>query len=116
MPHPLVVNVRIHAYDIYCGRGSSPNGSPLPRIPLGNPWSHTDKNAAQFQVSTREESIKKHAIYFARRFETDLDFSTFIRSLKGKRLGCWCAPLPCHCDIIARYANNEEMQIVKETS
>jgi len=23
-----------------------------------------------------------------------------LPELKGKRLGCWCAPLPCHGDIL----------------
>lgn len=25
--------------------------------------------------------------------------------LKGKDLICWCAPLPCHADVLLRYAN-----------
>lgn len=27
-----------------------------------------------------------------------------IATLKGKALGCWCAPLPCHGDVLARWA------------
>jgi hypothetical protein len=27
-----------------------------------------------------------------------------VVELKGKRLGCWCAPLPCHGDVLARLA------------
>lgn len=27
------------------------------------------------------------------------------RELRGKRLGCYCAPLPCHGDVLARIAN-----------
>lgn len=30
------------------------------------------------------------------------------RELKGKILGCWCKPLPCHGDILARVADGEE--------
>lgn len=26
---------------------------------------------------------------------------TFLEPLRGKRLACWCAPLPCHGDVIA---------------
>lgn len=29
------------------------------------------------------------------------------RELKGKILGCWCAPLPCHGDVLAEIANQE---------
>ena len=27
------------------------------------------------------------------------------RELAGKVLGCWCAPLACHGDVLARVAN-----------
>jgi len=27
----------------------------------------------------------------------------FLEPLRGKRLACWCAPLPCHGDIILDY-------------
>lgn len=29
-----------------------------------------------------------------------------IHELKGKRLGCWCAPLPCHGDVLAYLAES----------
>lgn len=27
------------------------------------------------------------------------------RELRGKDLACWCAPLPCHCDVLIEVAN-----------
>ena len=27
-------------------------------------------------------------------------------SLRGKKLGCWCKPDPCHGDVIIDYLNN----------
>ena len=27
-----------------------------------------------------------------------------LPELKGKRLGCWCKPLPCHGDVLAALA------------
>lgn len=30
------------------------------------------------------------------------------RELAGKHLVCWCAPLPCHADILLRVAAGEE--------
>ena len=35
--------------------------------------------------------------------ESDPEFRAKVLALRGKRLGCWCAPAPCHCDIIAAY-------------
>lgn len=29
-----------------------------------------------------------------------------IKSLRGKRLFCWCAPLPCHGDVLKRLADD----------
>jgi hypothetical protein len=29
-----------------------------------------------------------------------------IHELKGKILGCWCKPLPCHGDVLAELANS----------
>jgi hypothetical protein len=28
-----------------------------------------------------------------------------LPELRGKVLGCWCAPRPCHGDVLARLAN-----------
>jgi hypothetical protein len=30
------------------------------------------------------------------------------RELRGKTLACWCAPAPCHADVLYRIANGEE--------
>lgn len=29
-----------------------------------------------------------------------------VRELRGKDLVCWCAPLPCHADVLLRVANS----------
>jgi hypothetical protein len=31
----------------------------------------------------------------------------WLDELKGKDLVCWCAPLPCHADILLKLANKE---------
>jgi hypothetical protein len=47
----------------------------------------------------REEILRK----YERWFSSQPDLVEEARAkLKGKRLGCFCAPLPCHGDIIAR--------------
>lgn len=32
------------------------------------------------------------------------ELMAMAKMLKGKRLGCWCAPKPCHGDVLARIA------------
>ena len=38
-------------------------------------------------------------------FWTQPDLIAALPELVGKRLGCWCAPLRCHADFLARLAN-----------
>jgi hypothetical protein len=33
------------------------------------------------------------------------------RVLRGKVLGCWCDPMTCHGDILARIANNWQLAL-----
>lgn len=51
----------------------------------------------------RGEVIARHAHYFRVRVETDPEFRAKVLALKGKRLGCYCAPFPCHGDTIAAW-------------
>lgn len=97
MPHPLVVNIRTADYDVFCGRGSD----------WGNDWTHLplSKTQAKYQVHTREESISAHRADFLSKPEL---VAKAKRELKGKRLGCYCAPKSCHCDILAEVANEVE--------
>ena len=78
---PKVVHCKKEPYDIYIGRPSK----------WGNPF-EIGKDGTREQVI---EKYKNHAL------PPDKD----IRKLKGKILGCWCAPLPCHGDVLLRIAN-----------
>jgi Domain of unknown function (DUF4326) len=49
----------------------------------------------------RNEICDKHAVYLAGKPE----LLARIRELKGKALGCWCAPERCHGDHLAELAN-----------
>jgi hypothetical protein len=44
-----------------------------------------------------------------RRFEEHLlrtpDLMAALPELRGRDLVCWCAPKPCHADVLMRYAN-----------
>lgn len=52
----------------------------------------------------RKEVISKYKsmIYSKPRFLIKIQ-----KELKGKNLTCWCAPLPCHGDILLEIANME---------
>ena len=78
--------IRQSERNIYIGRGS----------PWGNPYSHLDYGAGQWKVETRDEAIDKYREYIL----TRPDLLETLGTLKGKRLGCWCAPLRCHGTIL----------------
>jgi hypothetical protein len=79
-----VVHFRKAPYDVYCGRPG----------PWGNP----------FFTGTREENIKAHRWWVLHSAERQ---EHIRRELRGKVLGCWCAPQACHCDVLAEIANAE---------
>lgn len=95
-----VVNLKGHRDDpafadvVYVGRAMHRGGWNLPASPLANPFRSGP------QVS-REELVSRYREYLLARPE----LLTLLPELLGKRLGCWCAPLPCHADVIAELAD-----------
>lgn len=86
----VVVNLRVESYDVYIGRAPGERGI------FGNP-SELGKDG------TREEVIRLYEIYFYQRISFDPAFLDKVLALEGKRLGCFCAPLPCHGDVIVDF-------------
>ena len=84
MPHPLVVHCKKSKYDVYCGRPSI----------WGNPF-EIGKDG------TRKEVIAKFKKYLL----ANEELVDKLPELRGKILGCWCAPKACHCDVLADLAN-----------
>ena len=52
---------------------------------------------------TRDQVITAYIAWFALNKKLHLDLS----ELNGKDLVCWCAPLPCHADVLLELANKE---------
>ena len=79
-----VVHCKKEPYDVYIGRGSK----------WGNP----------FRIGidgTREEVIVKYCDYLVNRD----DLIAALPEIKGKTIGFFCSPLPCHGDILAELAD-----------
>lgn len=51
---------------------------------------------------TRREVIEKYRKYLLGR----VDLLRELEELRGMRLGCWCAPLPCHGNILVEFLEN----------
>ena len=59
---------------------------------------------------SRGAALDRYRSYFYGRLRTDPEFRQRIHALKGKRLGCFCKPYPCHRDIIKEYLNTFRWQ------
>lgn len=103
-----VVNIHSGAdYDVYMGRP----GRGVPG-PFGSPFGRK----LFLRGEVRDEIIRKHADWFHQQVSIDLAFLGRVLALRGKRLGCFCAPKPCHADVIAKFVNHvEEAAISKPT-
>ncbi len=76
-----VVNKNKEQYDVYIGRGSK----------WGNPFIVNIHGS-------RALVIKKYRTYILGNEGLLKD----LHELKGKRLGCFCKPLPCHGDVLVQ--------------
>ena len=82
----MVVHCKREPYDVYIGRPSV----------WGNPY-HIGKDG-----SRRDKVITMYRQWLMAQPEL---VARAKRELKGKVLGCWCAPRPCHGDVLAEVAN-----------
>lgn len=99
-PKTIVVNLRKEKCDVKICR--APNNS-IPTPPnagcFGNPFFLKNVN----DDAERDVVCDKHRDYFFERVAIDPEFLAAVRSLKGKRLGCFCKPKRCHGDTIVEF-------------
>lgn len=107
-PKTTVVNLRKEYYTVYIGRAAPGEWAHdmTDRYNYGNPFSTMPDSMASVRVSSHKEAITAykqwlqgthwHAVEPARR-QWILDT---LHELKGKTLGCFCKPKPCHGDIL----------------
>ena len=79
-----VVHCKRERFDVYIGRPSK----------WGNPF-------VIGKDGTRTQVIAKYEAWLRRQPA----LMAALPELRGKVLGCWCAPQPCHGDVLARLAD-----------
>lgn len=82
-----VVNRYKEPFDVYIGRSGKGEKSLW-----GNPYSIKEYG--------REECLNLYRRYIFDRLTNEIGLSEELRKLKGKTLGCFCKPQPCHGDIL----------------
>jgi len=98
-----VVNLRRgnENYDEYVGGAVRWRG--LGRSPWHNPFARRMRRGE----ITREECVRLYEEYISTRPDLLDSLATTVEE-QGGRLGCWCAPEPCHADVLVRLLKNRE--------
>jgi hypothetical protein len=92
---PQVVHCKREPYDVYISRCPAPEGA---RAGSDGRWGNPFKAGRD---GTREEVIAKYERWLLNQPE----LMRQLPELRGKVLGCWCAPKACHGDVLLRLAN-----------
>lgn len=87
-----VVHCKKDTYDVYIGRANPRSGM------KASPWANPFKIGKD---GTRKEVMAKHREWLKEQPE----LLARLPELKGKILGCWCAPEECHGDLLSELAN-----------
>jgi hypothetical protein len=85
---PHVVDVRSGERNVYVGRPTK----------FGNPFLLHDP----FDMPERQLVLEKYREWLLSQPEL---VAAAKRELRGRNLGCWCAPLACHADVLLEVAN-----------
>jgi Domain of unknown function (DUF4326) len=87
-----VVHWQRARFDVYIGR-------PAPRCGLaGSKWANPFIIG---QDGGRDEVIAKYEHWL----RTQPELMAALGELRGKVLGCWCPPAPCHGEVLVRLAS-----------
>lgn len=87
-PKPRVVHCKREKFDVYIGRPSK----------WGNPF----RIGPGIQEAARADAIAAFRAHLMRHPEL---LTAAKSELRGKTLGCYCAPRPCHGDVLLEIAN-----------
>lgn len=93
----IAVHNQHDEYDVYIGRAVPEFG--LEASKWGNP------------IVLAEDTVEERDRVLAEYREWIVDQPELMASigeLRGLRLGCWCAPKPCHGDVLAELAEEHE--------
>lgn len=83
-----VVHIKRAPWDVYIGRPSK----------WGNPF-------VIGRDGTRADVIRKYEEWL----KLQPQLMNSLHELKGKTLGCWCAPQACHGHVLARLAEDAQL-------
>lgn len=98
------VHCKRSEYDVYIGRGK---GGVIPEKPgeygyFGNPIAKGKKCPVCGRThKSGGSTLPCYRVWLETKIKSDPVYAAELRKLKGKVLGCWCNPNPCHGEVIA---------------
>ena len=105
MAEPRVVHCKREPYDVYIGRPSK----------WGNPIKLTTDTPTERQKVVLAYRSLVESGYLINVLGPNWE-EIVRQELRGKVLGCWCAPKACHGDVLLEIANREHGTKVKNES
>lgn len=91
--------------DVYIGRAMTQGGWALATSEWANPF--------KIGTMTRDEVIIAYQDMICKKIRDDPSTIDKLHQLRGKMLGCWCAPEPCHGDVLARMAEMSREELIE---
>ena len=73
----------------------------VPESPFANQFKAQEHGVAR--------CIELYGAWLAERVAHDAAFRAALLALRGKVLGCWCAPAPCHAQVLCDYLNGVKL-------
>lgn len=59
------------------------------------------------RMGPKADAIESFRWYLELRVQYDADYRKDLLGLRGKRLGCWCKPGPCHADVLSAWVDSQ---------
>ena len=87
----------VQGCDVYIGRACNMGGWHLPQSKWANPFTVRKEGSAAAAVAKYEHYIMSNS-----------SLLKDLRELRGKTLGCWCYPGPCHGNVLVSLLHKSE--------
>ncbi len=106
-------NLKVETPDVYCGRGQGHLWNPMNcKVSDKGVWGNPVPIGKQCPVCNSIHNVAGDTLvcyesYLSNRLSGDVDFNIAFYLLKGKKLGCFCKPGPCHTDVMIKYLDYE---------
>ena len=91
----IAVNLRVSEFDVYIGRPSK----------WGNPYTHLVGYKDTIHVDSVEEAVEHYEVWIREQINFDPEKYN-LDELRGRVLGCYCKPGPCHGDILVKLCDD----------